>query len=57
MSVSATITQSSGGASRRAEDGAVADMERIAGLIQRAKTAIEQVIFDQPWKEVPCHDR
>ena len=47
MSVSATITHSSGGASRRAEDGAVADMERIAGLIQRAKTAIEQVIYGQ----------
>ena len=47
MPVSATITQSSGGASRRAEDGAVADMERIASLVQRAKTAVEQVIFGQ----------
>src|SRR3954463_2095060 len=47
MSVSATITQSSGGASRRAEDGAGAGMERIARPVQRAKNAVEQVIYGQ----------
>jgi len=45
--VSATITQPSGGASLRAEDGAVADMERIASLVEKAKAAVEQIIYGQ----------
>ena len=45
--MSATITQSSGVVTRAAEDGAVADMERIAGLIKSAKTEVEQIIYGQ----------
>ena len=45
--MSATITQSSGGVSRGAESGAVADMERIASLVQRAKDAVEEVVYGQ----------
>ena len=45
--MSATITQSSGGASLGAESGAVADMERIAGLVKRAKDAVEEVVYGQ----------
>ena len=45
--MNATITQSSGGASRSSEDGAVRDMERIAGLIEKAKEAVEQIIYGQ----------
>ena len=45
--MSATITQSSGLVTRAAQDGAVADMERIAGLIKNAKTEVEQIIYGQ----------
>jgi len=45
--VSATITQSNVGMTRAAESGAVADMERIAGLIRNAKTEVEKIIYGQ----------
>ncbi len=45
--MNATITQSSGGVSRSAEDTAVRDMERVAGLVQKAKDAVEQIIYGQ----------
>jgi len=45
--LSTTITQSGGGVSGRAEEVAVAEMERIAGLVQRAKSAVEQIIYGQ----------
>ena len=45
--MSATITQSSGDVSRGAESGAVADMERIASLVKRAKDAVEEIVYGQ----------
>ncbi len=45
--MNSTITQSLGAASHAPDDGTVADMERVAGLIQKAKTAVEQVIYGQ----------
>ncbi len=45
--MSATITQSSGVVTRAAQDGAVADMERIAGLIKSAKNEVEQIVYGQ----------
>ena len=45
--MSATITQSNAGAAQSRSDAAVADMERVAALVQRAKTAVEQVIYGQ----------
>ena len=45
--MSATITQSTGGVTPSGKDNAVADMERVAGLVQTAKTAVEQIIYGQ----------
>ena len=45
--MSATIAQTSSGVTRNAEQGAVADMERIAGLIKESKAAVERIIYGQ----------
>jgi MoxR-like ATPase len=45
--VSATITQPTDRADHTRTDAAVADMERVAALVQRAKDAVEQVIYGQ----------
>jgi len=45
--VSATITQSNSGVTLGADAGAIADMERVAGLVKKAKDAVEQIIYGQ----------
>ena len=45
--MSATITHPSHEAANGRSDAAVADMERVAALVQRAKTAVEHIIYGQ----------
>jgi len=45
--VSATITQGGDRGSQGGDEAAIADMEQVADLVQKAKTAIEKVIYGQ----------
>ncbi len=45
--MSATITQGGDRGSQGGDEAAIADMEQVADLVQKAKTAIEKVIYGQ----------